>query len=134
GSRIHPLAVSVLSAPVRPSPRPRYGTGCLRRTPVFFSQRHVDHLDLHSFPTRRSSDLVDTRALTKEIREHGVMKAAIVDEIQARSEEHTSELQSRFDLVCRLLLEKKKPRASYGGRRRDRSGERGMQSIGREHV
>src|SRR5699024_11816543 len=27
---------------------------------------------------------------------------------QVRSEEHTSELQSRFDLVCRLLLEKKK--------------------------
>src|SRR5699024_11985559 len=27
---------------------------------------------------------------------------------QQRSEEHTSELQSRFDLVCRLLLEKKK--------------------------
>src|SRR5699024_11451456 len=35
-----------------------------------------------------------------------------------RSEEHTSELQSRFELVCRLLLEKKKPfepnRRSYG--------------------
>src|SRR6202046_5968224 len=29
-----------------------------------------------------------------------------------RSEEHTSELQSRFDLVCRLLLEKKKNTAS----------------------
>src|SRR5699024_12577305 len=28
-----------------------------------------------------------------------------------RSEEHTSELQSRFDLVCRLLLEKKKRKA-----------------------
>src|SRR5699024_12520882 len=27
----------------------------------------------------------------------------------SRSEEHTSELQSRFDIVCRLLLEKKKP-------------------------
>src|SRR5699024_11929983 len=27
---------------------------------------------------------------------------------EVRSEEHTSELQSRFDLVCRLLLEKKK--------------------------
>src|SRR5699024_11704502 len=26
-----------------------------------------------------------------------------------RSEEHTSELQSRFEIVCRLLLEKKKP-------------------------
>src|SRR5437868_11032186 len=31
-----------------------------------------------------------------------------VMEIGRRSEEHTSELQSRFDLVCRLLLEKKK--------------------------
>src|SRR5699024_2084093 len=30
--------------------------------------------------------------------------------VAARSEEHTSELQSRFDLVCRLLLEKKKTR------------------------
>src|SRR5437868_10573271 len=29
-----------------------------------------------------------------------------------RSEEHTSELQSRFDLVCRLLLEKKKKQIS----------------------
>src|SRR5699024_11928793 len=29
-------------------------------------------------------------------------------EVRQRSEEHTSELQSRFDLVCRLLLEKKK--------------------------
>src|SRR5438067_4965059 len=28
--------------------------------------------------------------------------------VRNRSEEHTSELQSRFDLVCRLLLEKKK--------------------------
>src|SRR5207249_5799895 len=28
--------------------------------------------------------------------------------VTSRSEEHTSELQSRFDLVCRLLLEKKK--------------------------
>src|SRR5207249_11756515 len=31
---------------------------------------------------------------------------------ETRSEEHTSELQSRFDLVCRLLLEKKKYRTS----------------------
>src|SRR5699024_12427710 len=30
--------------------------------------------------------------------------------VRDRSEEHTSELQSRFDLVCRLLLEKKKNR------------------------
>src|SRR2546428_1377137 len=32
-----------------------------------------------------------------------------------RSEEHTSELQSRSDLVCRLLLEKKKKNKSDGG-------------------
>src|SRR5699024_12068720 len=30
------------------------------------------------------------------------------DKLRKRSEEHTSELQSRFDLVCRLLLEQKK--------------------------
>src|SRR5699024_12067627 len=30
-----------------------------------------------------------------------------------RSEEHTSELQSRFDLVCRLLLEKKNKKNDY---------------------
>src|SRR3982750_2846034 len=33
-----------------------------------------------------------------------------------RSEEHTSELQSRSDLVCRLLLEKKRALASGGSR------------------
>src|SRR5699024_12881431 len=32
----------------------------------------------------------------------------LVNKLRERSEEHTSELQSRFDLVCRLLLEKKK--------------------------
>src|SRR5699024_12854087 len=32
----------------------------------------------------------------------------IFGKAEVRSEEHTSELQSRFDLVCRLLLEKKK--------------------------
>src|SRR5699024_11877154 len=38
-----------------------------------------------------------------------------------RSEEHTSELQSRFDLVCRLLLEKKKRTASLRVGRRSRA-------------
>src|ERR1039457_1847239 len=45
---------------------------------------------------------------------------------QARSEEHTSELQSPCNLVCRLLLEKKKTRdlSSYGRRLRASSGRR----------
>src|SRR2546430_5238597 len=37
--------------------------------------------------------------------------AAIFDRV--RSEEHTSELQSQSNLVCRLLLEKKKNRANF---------------------
>src|SRR5699024_11875795 len=39
-------------------------------------------------------------------RERGALVERIMCE-RMRSEEHTSELQSRFDLVCRLLLEKK---------------------------
>src|SRR5215211_9412386 len=38
----------------------------------------------------------------------GSLNSADVDEHVFRSEEHTSELQSHSDLVCRLLLEKKK--------------------------
>src|SRR5699024_12430871 len=81
---------------------------------------------LHSFPTRRSSDLVVTyrhairNAILPVVSFLGPLVASIltgsfiVEKIFAipgkidRSEEHTSELQSRFDLVCRLLLEKKK--------------------------
>src|SRR5260370_13732627 len=33
--------------------------------------------------------------------------------LHARSEEHTSELQSHLNLVCRLLLEKKKPQQTH---------------------
>src|SRR5690242_21555641 len=36
-----------------------------------------------------------------------------------RSEEHTSELQSHVNLVCRLLLEKKKKEQTYNGMTRD---------------
>src|SRR5438105_9858547 len=73
------------------------------------------------FPTRRSSDLAcraDAAGGGGEPdgaeREPGPECAGDEAEQQAlecgerRSEEHTSELQSRVDLVCRLLLEKKK--------------------------
>src|SRR2546430_6249376 len=39
-------------------------------------------------------------------------RAAVGLRVEARSEEHTSELQSQSNLVCRLLLEKKKTRWS----------------------
>src|SRR3989442_11583937 len=38
----------------------------------------------------------------------GVLQSPVVLDLGGRSEEHTSELQSRPHLVCRLLLEKKK--------------------------
>src|SRR5438105_7623365 len=41
-----------------------------------------------------------------------------VEVVGVRSEEHTSELQSRVDLVCRLLLEKKKNRATKQTRKK----------------
>src|SRR5690242_21543618 len=40
----------------------------------------------------------------------GTLPPAVAAERAARSEEHTSELQSHVNLVCRLLLEKKKGR------------------------
>src|SRR2546421_3593515 len=55
-----------------------------------------------------------SRALRPRVRrrpEHDTDAAGAI--CRPRSEEHTSELQSRSDLVCRLLLEKKKPRAMF---------------------
>src|SRR5690606_40213396 len=101
---------------------------------------HAHHRDLHSFPTRRSSDLprrkgrLDHPILPrprppderKKARRgslplRALLSAGVItpcsphpvyttagDLRQDRSEEHTSELQSRENLVCRLLLEKKK--------------------------
>src|SRR5690606_41205580 len=91
----------------------------------------------HSLPTRRSSDLyerLDARRmesrLEARIRAHrhgerrtarNLQRRASGDRaephrfrprmVDPRSEEHTSELQSRENLVCRLLLEKKKNKA-----------------------
>src|SRR5260370_10144036 len=42
------------------------------------------------------------------------------NELSLRSEEHTSELQSHLNLVCRLLLEKKKQKSSTNNQTRQR--------------
>src|SRR5437899_5496228 len=84
---------------------------------VFFFQWYGDLRDLHSFPTRRSSDLGRAAHLAQHLAPVVELQALAVGEdaemgIRARrSEEHTSELQSLRHLVCRLLLEKKKVRA-----------------------
>src|SRR5690606_40309843 len=75
--------------------------------------------DLHSFPTRRSSDLPagEIGGIPLVVEQLGDADSVLpapqpdtvfVDARPVRSEEHTSELQSRENLVCRLLLEKKK--------------------------
>src|SRR5438067_7128959 len=48
----------------------------------------------------------EVNAVERRIRENDEADQELLRKL--RSEEHTSELQSRFDLVCRLLLEKKK--------------------------
>src|SRR5205823_13507295 len=89
----------------------------------FISSCYRNHRDLHSFPTRRSSDLFSTKVSRLQEDGHAVTCRNIaeadvntaVESVQSiarstrwRSEEHTSELQSLAYLVCRLLLEKKK--------------------------
>src|SRR5438034_3039070 len=109
-------------------------------SPSFFFSCYGYHRDLHSFPTRRSSDL-----LAEVLRALGGM-AALVDQPAtlpriaraadrarrrcARSEEHTSELQSHSDLVCRLLLEKKKQNISHDKNITSSSTTRSLQCIG----
>src|SRR5438034_11644415 len=84
-----------------------------------FLDRDARSRDLHSFPTRRSSDLKIGRPqpqLAEREQQQPQHEQAVAEprfrrvprrEIGSRSEEHTSELQSHSDLVCRLLLEKK---------------------------
>src|SRR5690625_7264936 len=88
----------------------------------FFFYGIVVHLDLHSFPTRRSSDLLVEESVSptddslevmvertdsKDVEKVPLEQYVISVVASERSEEHTSELQSRGQLVCRLLLEKK---------------------------
>src|SRR5205809_6061405 len=73
---------------------------------AFYLSSCARHPSLHSFPTRRSSDLQRRRQLGRaDVNKLELRRIAA--EAQVRSEEHTSELQSRLHLVCRLLLEKK---------------------------
>src|SRR6266576_565862 len=82
-----------------------------RRQAFFFFSCSGDQRDLHSFPTRRSSDLALRSLVLGGLCGYLVGRLG-ADVLSRRSEEHTSELQSRRALVCRLLLEKKKNTAS----------------------
>src|SRR5437879_13712572 len=83
----------------------------------FFFYCSRDHRHLHSFPTRRSSDLSQCLGSCRHrgppTRAHLLGRDARGIRNCGRSEEHTSELQSPMYLVCRLLLEKKKKNKKY---------------------
>src|SRR5205823_14205807 len=98
--------------------------------PLFSLSCSGDHRDLHSFPTRRSSDLpapadagwreaaalepqllADLAQMVGPAARFRYEAGRIIMREGHRSEEHTSELQSLAYLVCRLLLEKKKKEA-----------------------
>src|SRR2546421_3800190 len=71
-------------------------------------QAHV--VDLHR---GRAGVHLDQAAERDRVRLPRAGGRDVEDVLQLRSEEHTSELQSRSDLVCRLLLEKKKRDEKY---------------------
>src|SRR2546427_9159757 len=83
-----------------------------RKTPKAFEnvrQRLYDCVDQPAgfvmTDARTSTTLQDQTSATSPVSAHTLSSEAVLD---ARSEEHTSELQSQSNLVCRLLLEKKK--------------------------
>src|SRR2546422_2161748 len=77
------------------------------------------------FPYTRSSDLLRRRRGAEPVAYPSLEVKKVLERTLGvpRSEEHTSELQSRLHLVCRLLLEKKKKplTARVRGERQQRS-------------
>src|SRR2546422_8532758 len=71
-------------------------------------------------PLAPMGDAESLRSLVKRDKKHSGLYQVLLDVRNAaagilRSEEHTSELQSRLHLVCRLLLEKKKTQKPRSG-------------------
>src|SRR5438874_4744532 len=73
-------------------------------TTLFRSLRRLAQPPRHDIVVAAVGNLTSARAVA------GVVVGLLRGLLRFRSEEHTSELQSRRDLVCRLLLEKKKKR------------------------
>src|SRR5699024_12088720 len=75
--------------------------------------RYAKSTYYHPLTKFMHEDATDSRLPEKIGRFDTVLSFETIEHVRdekQRSEEHTSELQSRFDLVCRLLLEKKKKR------------------------
>src|SRR5437868_10222408 len=89
---------------------------------------NVSPLDLRQQRFRsgfRGFDKVEVTAFLAAVADDYEQALRETDRLRQRSEEHTSELQSRFDLVCRLLLEKKKKPPDRTDQASARSSRRG---------
>src|SRR5699024_11957664 len=99
--RLNSIAIIRLGAPATLAVKPLIGT----------PEDLREKLSKYTYIVRGGHEF-DGREISSLDEEHLYEIANVikdkVDSIAIRSEEHTSELQSRFDLVCRLLLEKKK--------------------------
>src|SRR5256885_5859614 len=73
--------------------------------------RCVDGISVAAFPGRRHEHRLGVGNIGKTLRPDS-RRFALGFFLQGRSEEHTSELQSPCNLVCRLLLEKKKKKTN----------------------
>src|SRR5256885_1891229 len=74
---------------------------------LFRSPRHI-FTALRMEPLQRTARIGQRLLRVEDLGGHDEQRAARLQPIEHRSEEHTSELQSPCNLVCRLLLEKKK--------------------------
>src|SRR5687768_18008602 len=76
---------------------------------VFFSFYDTATTEIYTLSLHDALPIF-TKKVVYENEEFNLLQHALnIEEGLERSEEHTSELQSRLHLVCRLLLEKKKP-------------------------
>src|SRR2546429_5341915 len=73
-------------------------TTLFRSSPYFYAPRRSEMDHVYEAITSKQAEIIRVQHEIHQLRE--------------RSEEHTSELQSRLHLVCRLLLEKKKTQTS----------------------
>src|SRR5688572_32605423 len=88
-------------------------------TTLFRSRLGKCGVDVRELHARRTDECDDARIVVDLETRQAPPRRIVGDRRSLRSEEHTSELQSQSNLVCRLLLEKKKkkeriyPRTAY---------------------
>src|SRR5207249_10763577 len=89
-----------------PPPPPLYTLSLHDALPISASRHHFPWCGVTPAPAGPRRERASDASTPNPITAPSLRAAEPTRRI--RSEEHTSELQSRFDLVCRLLLEKKK--------------------------